>query len=60
MARLDGKVALITGAGNGMGRSAAELFAREGARIVVADFDEELGAERGRARSRRPAARRRS
>jgi NAD(P)-dependent dehydrogenase (short-subunit alcohol dehydrogenase family) len=44
MARLDGKVALITGAGNGMGRAAAELFAREGARIVVADYDEELGA----------------
>lgn len=43
MARLDGKVALITGAGNGMGRCAAELFAGEGARIVVADFDEELG-----------------
>jgi len=44
MARLDGKVALITGAGNGMGRCAAELFASEGARIVVADFDEQLGA----------------
>jgi NAD(P)-dependent dehydrogenase (short-subunit alcohol dehydrogenase family) len=44
MARLDGKVALITGAGNGMGRCAAELFAREGARIVVADNDSELGA----------------
>jgi NAD(P)-dependent dehydrogenase (short-subunit alcohol dehydrogenase family) len=44
MARLDGKVALITGAGNGMGRAAAELFAREGARIVVVDFDDELGA----------------
>jgi NAD(P)-dependent dehydrogenase (short-subunit alcohol dehydrogenase family) len=43
--RLDGKVALITGAGNGMGRCAAELFAGEGARIVVADFDEGLGAE---------------
>jgi NAD(P)-dependent dehydrogenase (short-subunit alcohol dehydrogenase family) len=41
--RLDGKVALITGAGNGMGRCAAELFAAEGARIVVADFDENLG-----------------
>jgi len=45
MARLDGKVALITGAGNGMGRCAAELFASEGARIVVADFDESLGTE---------------
>lgn len=44
MGRLDGKVALITGAGNGMGRCAAELFATEGARIVVADFDEDLGA----------------
>ena len=44
MGRLDGKVALITGAGNGMGRCAAELFAAEGARIVVADFDENLGA----------------
>ncbi|HEY3724608.1 MAG TPA: glucose 1-dehydrogenase [Acidimicrobiia bacterium] len=41
--RLDGKVALITGAGNGMGRCAADLFASEGARIVVADFDEALG-----------------
>jgi NAD(P)-dependent dehydrogenase (short-subunit alcohol dehydrogenase family) len=45
MARLDGKVALITGAGNGMGRCAAELFAGEGARIVVADSDEQLGAD---------------
>jgi NAD(P)-dependent dehydrogenase (short-subunit alcohol dehydrogenase family) len=44
MGRLDGKVALITGAGNGMGRCAAELFATEGARVVVADFDESLGA----------------
>jgi NAD(P)-dependent dehydrogenase (short-subunit alcohol dehydrogenase family) len=42
--RLDGKVAVITGAGNGMGRCAAELFATEGARVVVADFDEGLGA----------------
>ena len=40
MARLDGKVAVITGAGNGMGREAAVLFAREGARIVVADVME--------------------
>src|SRR4030095_2814931 len=37
--RLARKVALITGAGMGMGREAAVLFAEEGARIVVCDID---------------------
>jgi 2-keto-3-deoxy-L-fuconate dehydrogenase len=37
MFRLDGKVALVTGAGSGIGESIARIFARQGARVVVSD-----------------------
>ncbi|HXF73148.1 MAG TPA: glucose 1-dehydrogenase [Actinomycetota bacterium] len=41
--RLEGKVALVTGAGSGIGRLTAETFAREGARVVVADVVDDAG-----------------
>ena len=41
--RLDGKVTIITGGGSGMGKVAAELFAGEGARVVVSDVSEPAG-----------------
>ena len=43
--RLEGKVSIITGGGGGMGRVAAQLFAAQGARIVVAEFSEAAGSE---------------
>jgi NAD(P)-dependent dehydrogenase (short-subunit alcohol dehydrogenase family) len=43
--RLQDKVAIITGAGGGMGRVAAQLFAAEGARVVVAEYGDAAGRE---------------
>jgi NAD(P)-dependent dehydrogenase (short-subunit alcohol dehydrogenase family) len=45
MGRLDGKVAVITGAAGGMGREAALRFAAEGASVCVADVDREHGEQ---------------
>jgi len=44
MGRLDGRVAIVTGAGQGVGRGIARRFAREGAAVVVADINPETGA----------------
>jgi len=43
--KLEGKVALITGAGSGFGRATAILFAKEGARVVVVDLNPETGTQ---------------
>jgi len=41
--RLDGKVALVTGAGSGIGEHIARLYARQGAAVVIGDRDEAGG-----------------
>ena len=43
MGRLDGRVALITGAGSGFGEGIARKFVAEGARVVIADINDEAG-----------------
>ena len=51
MGKLDGKVAVVTGAGSGMGRASALLFAAEGAKVVCADVsghEESAAAEIGK------------
>jgi len=45
MKRLEGKVAVVTGAGTGLGRSIAELYAQEGAAVVVAEIRADDGLE---------------
>jgi 3alpha(or 20beta)-hydroxysteroid dehydrogenase len=45
MSRLEGRIALITGAARGMGAATARLFAAEGARVVVTDVLDDLGKE---------------
>src|SRR5699024_8045934 len=44
MARLDGKVAIITGSAQGMGESHARMFVDEGAKVVISELKEEKGS----------------
>ena len=45
MGRLENKVAFITGAGSGIAKSAAQIFAKEGAKVIIAEIQENLGQQ---------------
>ena len=50
MGRLDGKVAIVTGAARGIGAETARAFVREGARVLLGDVLDEAGANEAKGR----------
>ena len=46
MERLKGKTVIVTGGAGGIGRAGVELFAAEGARVIIADISEKAGRQR--------------
>ncbi len=55
VARLDGRAAVVTGAADGIGEASARLFVEEGARVVIADIDDERGLAVARSLGRQAA-----
>ena len=53
MGQLQGKVAIITGAGSGFGEGMAEAYVREGAKVIIADLNAESASQRRWARTPR-------
>ena len=54
MGKLDGKIAFLTGAGAGIAKASALLFAREGAKVAIADINAEAGRAAEQAAERAP------
>ena len=45
MGLLENKIAIITGAGRGIGKATAHQYSQEGAKVIIAEFDEQSGQE---------------
>jgi NAD(P)-dependent dehydrogenase (short-subunit alcohol dehydrogenase family) len=50
--KLEGKVAIVVGGANGIGKRTSKLFAQEGARVMIADFDIKSAVKVTRLRNR--------